>query len=131
MDAPIAEIELLQPQRGYRAIAFRNHQGGCIPAADLSPGPLLILGLLSLRYFVKLSMIALDEPDAGLTASQKLMLRDWLVRLAFPNSSGGSGASIQVTLSTGDLGFAELFDGQPMTVVLTRKTEQGIVFVQL
>ena len=117
-----AEIELLQPQRGYRAIAFRDHQGGCIPAADLPRGPLLILGLLSLRYFVKASMIALDEPDAGLTVAQKLMLRDWLVRVAFPNSSCGMVAPIQVALSTGDLAFAELFDGQPATVVPSQWT---------
>ncbi len=126
-----AEIVLQQPRRGYRLVAFRNRQGACIPAADLSPNVLLILGLLSLSYLAEVSILGLDEPDYGLNPSQLLMLRERLLRLAFPKLSRKKGAPAQVIVTTRDPAFVQLFEGQTITVVLTRKTEQGISFVLL
>lgn len=98
---------------------------------SLSDGTVLALALLALSYDPQPpALMAFEEPDNGLHPRLMVMVRDALMRLAYPPADAGR-RPVQVIATTHSPTFVSLFRDYPENVVIASKQGEHAAFRRL
>ncbi|HLJ11179.1 MAG TPA: AAA family ATPase [Planctomycetaceae bacterium] len=120
------------PSGGNRALALRTVAGAKIAARDLSHGTLLALAMLTLSYLPDPPpLIAFEDPDRGIHPRLLREIQDALYRLAYPDSSSGQRAPVQVIATTHSPYFLDLFKEHAEEIVIAQKQGAEATFERL
>jgi predicted ATPase len=114
------------------AFSVTTVQGRTVPAANLSQGTLVILGLLAIVHGPERpTLLCLEELERGLHPRLLRDARDLLYRLSFPGDCGETAPPVQVVATTHSPYVLDLFADTPEDVILATKGEGAATFKRL
>lgn len=117
---------------GQVELGLKLHEGGVVPAAELSQGMLYLLGLLALAFDPSPPrLLCIEEIDRGIHPRLLREVRDLLYRLSYPQSFGLQRPATQVIATTHSPYLIDLFREHPEEVVISHKHGRSAHFERL